>query len=91
MKTVFFNVSLGIFKVGCMFPLGAGTGLLQGEAKVEICCLEVGQIFACVCVLYPKSDKIQLHGSAGLHGVRGWKVKGKTVRRETDATFPLVF
>lgn len=50
MKTVFFNVSLGIFKVGCMFPLGAGTGLLQGEAKVEICCLEVGQIFACVCV-----------------------------------------
>lgn len=40
---------------------------------------------------YLKSDEIRFYGSAGLGGVRGWKVKGKTVRREADATFPLAF
>lgn len=50
--------------------------------------------FVCVCVrvrAYLKSDKVRFHGSAWLGGVRGWKVKGKTVRRESDATFPLAF
>lgn len=94
-ENYFLNVSLGIFEVGCASPLKTRTGLLQGEAKFEICCLEVGQILCvCVCVrvrAYLKSDKVRFHGSAWLGGVRGWKVKGKTVRRESDATFPLAF
>lgn len=92
MKTVFLNLSLGILRYDACLHSELAQGCFKVKPNLKFAALKFAAfVCVCVCVLIQKVTKPGSMAVLGWMRLRGWKLKGKTVRRERDATSPPAF